>query len=228
MKGIIFSEEMIRAIQDGSKSMTRRIVNPQPPKGSILNTVYLCGTFEFKLLLQLDPLHDHAIYTHLKPKYQLGDVLYVKEKFDYLPIPDFDNPILYYAADDNPMLEGIKVKWSSPIYMPKKAARIFLRVTETKIEKIQDITIDDVIHEGIEFIYLPGSPSYRYNEDYLSACEEETIELYIKLWDKLNGKKQGCSWKENPWITAISFKQISREEAFTGFIPDKINNFEIF
>lgn len=149
-KPILFNTEMTWAIQNRRKTETRRIAKPQPPKDAK-------GTFErmdngnFQLKVEpYDTIYDYEI----KPKYQVGDILYVRETWQYVDegIAGDDNAGYVYKASENgkDWETGTENwKWRPAIHMPKEAARIFLQVTSLRAERLQEITITGLQGEGI-------------------------------------------------------------------------------
>ena len=135
MKPILFNTEMVRAILDGSKTVTRRVVKPQP-KGhaALLKTEFGEG----------------AVYTFedgtvTSPHYRPGNILYVRETWQKNPY-GIGWPYFYKASPEE--FDHAPDKWSPSIHMPRKAARIFLWVTDVRVERLQDITDDGVEKEG--------------------------------------------------------------------------------
>ena len=183
MKGIIFTTESVQAIQALRKTMTRRVIVPQPTNPRWNNIGWLGW----------DDGHGYKI-----PRmHKVGDILYVKE--GYIKI----DGSYCYRADEQPetvliTMESYKYKWRSPMYMPQAAARYFLQVAMVRVERLQDITEADAKAEGIE----PKEPNHVVSAKY----------RFGQLWNSLN-KKRGHPWADNPWITAVTFRQISRAEA---------------
>ena len=203
MKPIIFSTPMVQAILAGRKTQTRRIVKPQPSSG-IRKSVFVKSGLE----------DGHG--REIKPRYQPSDILWVRETFcevpyehnhvsikgGYITIPKYA-----YKADSERDYTGI---WKPSIHMPREAARIFLRVTSVRVERLQEITAEDVIREGIEY-----SDSGPYHWHVLDTKLNAWInfhfhdEAFKHLWDSLNAKR-GYGWDTNPWVWVIEFERISR------------------
>ena len=184
IKPILFNTEMVRAILDGSKTVTRRIVKTKAVSLYLAHGGNLCGTFED------NPIGDKIQV--IKPKYQVGDTLYVREAF----CPNyFDDCIASlrggnknaYRADYNKPVVGDVVpepKWHPSLHMPKTAARIFLEVTDVRVERLQDITDEQALKEGIARMY-----------DHLSKEEYED-------WAKRIGRniqQEECPWNNYLW-----------------------------
>ncbi len=194
-KPILFSTEMVRALLDGRKSVTRRVVKPQPPSAT----------------------HPQLF---VDPPYRPGDILYVRETWKrfcgmlygrengtYIPLDDFEG--YKYKADEqcvctkgiNPFCDGFEDqknnirfddKWHPSIHMPKEAARLFLRVTDVRVERLHDMQPYDIAFEG-----------FRRQRDF------------IALWDRTIKKADlpRYSWAANPWVFVISFERITKDEA---------------
>ena len=113
-------------------------------------------------------------------KLQHGDLLWVKEKFGGI------DPHWHYAATSD--LSG---PWKSPLYMPREASRITLEVTGLRAERLQDISNDDAIAEGV------------------STSEDLPAWVFFKdLWQSINGSAKGKTWYDNPWVWVISFRVV--------------------
>lgn len=168
MKPILFNTEMVKAILSGRKTVTRRIVKPQPPENARLELV---GDRRHAVDLSIDipGPDDHRIYT---PPYLPGDILYVRETWAKLYYVDadgythYDQPMYYYAADGEPDItlidpDGFEeddqhIRWRPSIHMPKEAARIFMRVTNVHVERLIDSfqktgdVVSDFAAEGVD------------------------------------------------------------------------------
>lgn len=205
-KPIIFSTPMVQAILDGRKTQTRMIVKEQPDHitGDMLdqNRFYAADNGDFAG----DP--DREIIS----PYQVGQKLWVRETWCYGKVIPVDNPdgfiveqcekcddFLPYEAMIRENIGIEEVKWKPSIFMPKKYARIWLEVTNVRIEELQDITGSDCFSEGIQLSgMVPASLTYQWNK----AKEE-----FKNLWDSIN-KNHGYGWNANPWVWVIEFKKI--------------------
>lgn len=196
---ILFSTEMVRAILDGRKSQTRRIIKPQP---EIIKKV--------PYYIELEQHWGKLSFTYsdgesrlVNPKYDIGDVLWVRETWS--PIEFEDGTHFRYKASfvENNCLNP---KWRPSIFMPKEASRIKLKVTNIRVERLQDITEEDAVAEGIEPLseYDPKKYGWRF-KDYLhnSSCLPKAS--YQTLWESINGKG---SWEVNPWVWVIEFEKL--------------------
>ena len=139
MKPRFFNTPMVQAILNGRKTQTRRIVTPQPPKDYVYNQEHNGEHFWYEHNYDSDngghfPSYDKGI----KPIAQIGDILYVKETYGY---DLFDN-IYYKATHDN---DKRVLMWKPSLFMPKAYARIFLKVTNARVERLQDISEEDAM-----------------------------------------------------------------------------------
>lgn len=199
---------MVLAILDGRKTQTRRIYglcdyNKNPDLFGVGN-VRLNGYFNFYRLKDEKG-------TWAEPKYKTGEILWVKETFQKLESVKHKEIDFLYKADVecNNYFNSDLVVWSSSIHMPQEAARIFLKVTNVRVERLQDISIEDIIGEGI-FV----------DEDQLPKRTKWTPELvleralkkqWIKLWQSKNAKHP---WESNPWVWVYDFERVEKPENF--------------
>jgi len=170
---ILFSTPMVRAILDGRKTQTRRIMKIQPDsRGTRCTNVHF------------EDWHGRE----LKCKYGwVGDVLWVREAWCT------STKGWIYKAD------GIDIpKWKPSIFMPKRACRIKLQITDIRVEKLCDISEDNAVAEGIE------KKEGIYDHVH-GGINQEPSDIYAELWDKINGTG---SWIKNPWVWVIEFKKL--------------------
>lgn len=174
MKAIRFNPDDYCAMSESRKTQKRRIIKPQPFDGN--------GNIRFKQWFDRDwyttvahfesDLSD-AIY-EVKPHYKKGDILYVQEAF--LQYKD----TFYFKADGKHLaLEelGIKFKWKPSIHMPKESARMFLEVTNVRIERLQDITEQDAIAEGVSKMF-----DHRSDKEYQDWSNRRGIKKAKSDW----------------------------------------------
>ena len=194
---IIFSGEMVRAILDGRKTQTRRVVKPQPNPGPQGKMISLGGGYWAAL--------DGDMWGEWKCPYgQLGDLLYVREAFTVVEDSTIEDPGMYYRADgDLPSHIDDSVKWKPSIHMPKWAARFWLEVTGIRVERVQDISEEDAEAEGAPKDRVIG---------YGSIGNKTHREGFILLWDAINHKRPGCSWEDNPYVWIVEFKPTTPAE----------------
>ncbi len=236
---ILFNTEMVQAIKDGRKTMTRRIVKldeeiKEPGRFERFDD----GGFQFHFE-KYPSIYDYPIYP---PVYE-GDILYVRETWKTVEAgcPPPHSTIVYRAGGEAKFdkifaLPTQKGEWKPSIFMPKDAARIFLKVKQVRCERMQDMTVDDVKREGIdntvpswddEFLcnYCPldeklkgvhcygGEPSMcdgcRCDEAYAAWVEEYKLE-FAALWDSTLSKDalEKYGWAANPWVWVIEFEKL--------------------
>lgn len=208
---------MVRAILDGRKTQTRRVITKQPP--SVETVRQLSGSgYHYA---QPDSMHDHwyvcgpvwAVEQAMNhnncrldcPYGQPGDRLWVRETwapYDDDVVPEKDLSGIGYRADEkwnghsspfrswNAEYNGT---WKPSIFMPRWASRITLELTAVRVQRVQEISEEDAMAEGIELMNVTREDSHRFH--------------YRVLWDDLN-LKRGFGWKTNPWVWALTFKRV--------------------
>lgn len=192
MKPIIFSTPMVQAILAGRKTMTRRVMKKPPCKEA--DRFIKIGIFaHYKPTARFGNEKANAVCDRDIP-YAVGDTLWVRETWC-----EFPKGVYHYMADsgavrDEHFHQLTDIKWRPSIFMPHEAARIFLRVTDVRAERLLDISEDDAIAEGCRGTTLDGVP-------FISARGS-----FHALWDNLNAKR-GYGWDTNPWVWVISFER---------------------
>ena len=215
IKPILFNTEMVRAILDGRKACTRRLVKPQPdekhtyPLGFVTDSTEKkeAGCFGFGI----DEYGGSIQYA--KPPYWPGDILYVRETWKKAP-----NGYYYYEDWQRNDIADI-TKWKPSIHMPKKAARIWLKVTDVKVERLQEMKPVDVIKEGaypdcwdcLNTYGESGSQCCYGTEEQCSQCDEVMME-WEKLWNSTIKKSDidRYGWNANPWVWVIEFERCEK------------------
>lgn len=203
---ILFSTPMVQAILAGRKTQTRRVV--KPPKEFI-------GDWFFQ--------HVNFVRSRVNCPYgQTGDVLWVRETFakciGRIEITPSEVASAYewtkdrfivYKADSkeetHPKFPKFgKKRWRPSIHMEKDFARIWLCITDVRVERLQDITEEDAMREGV----LPiGDKGLGFYNDYLTngfSCKN-AVRSFESLWQSIHGEE---SWNNNPWVWVVEFKQI--------------------
>jgi hypothetical protein len=218
MKPILFNTEMVQAILEGRKSVTRRLIKPQPDIDLLREQqVYAPVNQMHGLIKHIRYLTVQSYIKHQAP-YHEGDILYVREtwnthqEFYKNGAPVFEEPHYIYKAD------GVFMPhWKPSLHMPKEAARIFLRVKEIRVERLQDITSEQAKAEGVDL--SSGTPFPRATaRDCHGASNDLSMyqAKFVILWDSTIDMKEhwmDYSWSANPWIWVIEFEQISKEKA---------------
>ena len=187
-KPILFNTDMVRAILAGQKTQTRRLMKPQPTKPRWNNIGWLGW--------------DDGHGRRMKSPCETGDVLWVRETWN----GDWADHYIYKADGGSAVAAGYEREpiWHPSIHMPKEAARIFLRVKRVEVERLQDITAEDCIREGVE-------------EAVLSVVGEEfTKGIFSAIWDSTIKKADlpYYGWDANPWVWAIEFERCEKPEGW--------------
>lgn len=213
-KPILFNTEMVQAILEGRKKTTRRIV-----KGNItdLNLIGSCSSdgVNFNYVSfghgNIKNINSVDIKERVKAPYLPGDILYVRETWCDRWLPDgflqgkdrygykADGiPTYGYWGNDNQCKNNV---WIPSIHMPKQAARIFLKVTDVRVEKLQDITEEQSKSEGA---YMP---CYKVGTGELTS---DSVTLFSVIWDGTLKKEQFemYRWNANPWVWVIDFEEV--------------------
>ena len=198
MKPILFSTEMVRAILDGRKTMTRRVIKDKD----------ITNNFDIDV--------DGSVYAYIDQetgdsypptaiaKYQVGDILWVRETWS----KDENGEYVYranYGTTEDDSFPPSMFKWKPSIHMPREAARIFLRVTNVRVERLQEITPKDAWEEGCRIgNFFPW-------EKHIPELQQQCRDILFKsLWDGLNAKR-GYGWDINPWVWVYEFERASEE-----------------
>ena len=224
MKPILFNTDMVRAILDGRKTVTRRAVKFKPGQnpqwtGYIPDGPVLYGSNNIPAS---------------KSPYHPGDILYVRETwaYGYVDTTDFEcrcnecffeelkagtqkdsflMPRYFYRTEN---LDGLNVRWHPSIHMPKEAARLFLRVKSVRAERLQDITEEQARAEGA--IPLCISVDSEDTPDSERTWHEVGPALpdFIRIWDSTikPADLPLYGWDANPWVWVIEFERCERPE----------------
>lgn len=203
-KSIIFNTEAVKAILDGRNTVTRRIAKP------------VCDS--------------DGIQQNYKIPYYVGSILYVRETWQCLN-PFSDCEIVYKASCDQDYASDIG-KWLPSIHMPKKYARIFLKVTNARVERLQDITFTDCKKEGIksftkdnnlykhctsfgwwENFHKRNIKKYNFTGNYWQDMPKSITKAFSYLWDSAIDKKDidKYGWKANPYVFVYEFETLEVE-----------------
>lgn len=205
MKPILFNTDMVKAILDGRKSCTRRIVKPQQLVGLLPDKCKNGVPEEFlkekKFMFKpyCDMTDIELIMTSYKKPYQPGDILYVRETFIQAAAHTF-----WYKADGKSWMSK-DLLWKPSIHMPKEAARIWLKVTNVRVERLQEITVENALAEGVDkYIRLNGEIE-----------ENAIITSFIGIWNSTIKKSNldFYGWDANPWVWVIEFERCDKPES---------------
>ena len=215
IKPILFNTDMVKAILEGRKRVTRRAIKPHNP-------VKAAGEqYRQGFGLWIDPTTDNADndghikdysispcwstfkwYVDKYAPYHIGDILYVRETWAEMctlipKLGEYDQSILYKATyKPNPDYDVPKIKWKPSIFMPKEAARIFLRVTNLSVARLQDITEEQAKAEGAKAHHCL-----------------DALNAFRVIWDStLKSEKElnKYGWFANPWVWVIEFERTEK------------------
>lgn len=223
MKPILFNTEMVRAILDGRKTQTRRVIKLKYSNTHLEMKTDKYGTELVEIQNDIEgetygknsngtTWRNLRAYVPANPKYKIGDILYVQETWgnygeDY---PD-GNAFYYLYKADFPKgatgywheLEQINwcdfPIWRSPKCMPKEAARIFLKVTSVRAERLQDIDDNGCKAEGVVYDKDDNPTGLDFSEIWNSTIKKKELDTY--------------GWDANPWVWVYKFERISKEVA---------------
>jgi len=210
---ILFQPPMVRAIMEGRKTVTRRIVPAKIVHECEGNEPYCFSVYDKYGRQYYDEREGQPLTLADLPQYNRfgkpGDILWVRETWSYRPPidPEQDWQSYYYKADDSGELTDLGVKWKPSIHMPRTACRLRLLITSILVERLQDITEEDAKREGAP-MYVPGhgvitksdlqsDPGYSNYINYRMGFED--------LWKHINGPD---SWKRNDWVWRIEFSKL--------------------
>lgn len=206
MKSIIFSTEEVQAILDGRKSQFRKVIDLKD--NSLIYTGFLVNsTDKNKVGKCCFGRNKERDLEFKKPKYKIDDMLYVKEKFqlgknirDIQNIPlSYDIEVLYYEKEINSQNQNNRdfaevIKWSPSIHLKEKDARIFLKITNVRVGRLQDIKTLDFFGEGFR--------------TRLTAPYMEGRGWFSTIWNKKT--KDGYKWEDNPYVFVYEFERVEK------------------
>ena len=206
---ILFNGDMVRAILDGRKTVTRRLIRPKQLIGILpdkcKNGMPEKFLKEKKYMFKpyCDMTDTELIKTSYNPPYQPGDILYVRETWS----EGYEAGTYIYRASDKlaglpTFKESSKLIYHPSIHMPKEAARIWLKVTDVRVERLQEIAIDGIRNEGLSSMAVHAG-------DMEIAMEE-----WKNLWNSTIKKSDldRYGWDANPWVWIIEFERCEKPE----------------
>lgn len=219
-KPMLFNTDMVQAFLEGRKGVTRRLVKPQPEKDMIHRLGY-CTAGDKKDIGKFG-FGSHEYGGHIlnvKPPCRTGDIIYVRETWQFMPCIECSraegscgkSPVIYEDRDSeaegcfiyragHPLPE--RFCWRPSIHMPKKAARIFLKVTDIKVEHLQDMSLEDFLMEGI--VLRPEA----FNDPENAFWQAQKI--FRELWNSTIRKEDTdiYGWEANPWVWAVRLEKV--------------------
>jgi hypothetical protein len=199
---ILFSGPMVRAILDGRKTVTRRVV-----KGAAA-----------KWLIDFTPEFVADRANDLCPYGMPGDRLWVRETWmdlrgtgvEHRPTPDSPLQRYAYGADSPPgsasdeARKDFGLKWRPSIHMPRAASRLLLEITAVRVERLQDISEKQALAEGIS--PLSSGRFHCGHDEEGQITSKSPVTAFAWLWNGINGEG---SWAENPWVWVVEFKRVT-------------------
>ena len=209
IKPILFNTEMVRAILDGRKDATRRIVKGFIPDDAVWG--YTAFTPKGYISCR-GTFADGYGEKFFKLPCEPGDIMYVRETWcDDRQFTREDTPGRYfYKASEE---DGFTVKWHPSIHMPKEAARIWLKVTNVRVERLQEITDEQAKREGIQYDECPTGFTWKQETD-MHNCYTTPIGAMQALWNSTIKKSDldRYGWDANPWVWVIKFERCEKPE----------------
>lgn len=199
IKPILFNSEMVRAILDGRKDATRRIVKGFIPDDAVWG--YTAFTPKGYISCR-GTFADGYGEKFFKLPCEPGDILYVRETWKKAL-----NGYYYYEAWQRNDIADV-TKWKSPVCMPKEASRIWLKVKNVRVERLQEISAESALAEGADkYIHTNGG-----------LDENMTITSFIGIWNSTIKKSDldSYGWDASPWVWVIEFKRCEKPEEISG------------
>lgn len=195
---IIFSGSSVRAILDGRKTQTRRIIRPRSDDGAFVLMELSDGSLWPHRSRDGETCYPEGEERPLGSPYgYAGDHLWVREAFyvqDFLGTPLYEQQPLHYAADVANRHEMEDYRLHPSIFMARWASRLTLEVLAVRVERLQEISEDDARAEG-----------FREIDTVASGCQASARDVFAQGWDRINGKR--APWSENPWVWKIAFRR---------------------
>lgn len=223
---ILFNTEMVTATLDERKTETRRVVKfPVNKYTNKIPDVDRVSVYSNTMPSEKVSFHEPPFYCfNVKSPYQPGDILYVRETWAFIPCIECRRegscdrfPFSY--EDKDSVSEGCyiyraehaepeRITWRPSIHMPKEAARIFLKVTDVRVERLLEMTLNDFLNEGISIPYEAfNDPDNAYMQ---------SKKRFIYIWNSTINKKHHdlYGWNANPWVWVIKFEKCERPKVW--------------
>lgn len=209
IKPILFNTEMVRAILDGRKTCTRRIIKAEKVD-NVLNSPARKSNPDIPDAQFIKCLVDM--------KYEPGDILYVRETWG----EGYEEGTYIYRADDKladlqTFKEASKIIYHPSIHMPKEAARIWLKVTDVRVERLKDMTNNDALKEGAEGVKCnhAGLGVYGCTDCMNTGWLEPPLLEFIGIWNSTVKKSDldRYGWDASPWVWVIEFERCEKPES---------------
>lgn len=205
---ILFSGAMVRGILEDRKSQTRCVMNPQPALVDGRGKWRVRGDGRWPIFARKE-LEAHLV--DICPYGKVGDLLWVREGFSKCTGCNDGNGVIFRADYENgngpPSAHG----WKPSIHMPRKYSRLMLEVANVRIERVQEISEEDAIAEGIFQRIVNGKPAGWHWLPYSGFFGDwgyKTARIaYQHLWESINAER-GMGWSKNPWVWCTGFKRV--------------------
>lgn len=208
IKPILFNTEMVRAILDGRKTCTRRICKDANECTVPDMEFYNADRRTYAVHNFVDKEHTEQLSTAERTcPICTGDILYVRETWKKAP-----NGYYYYEDWQRNDIADV-TKWKPSIHMPKEAARIWLKVTDVRVERLQEITDEQAKREGIQYDECPTGFTWKQETD-MHNCYTTPIGAMQALWNSTIRKSDidRYGWDANPWVWVIEFERCEKLE----------------
>lgn len=201
---ILFNTEMVRAILDGRKGATRRIVKGFIPDDAVWGYTAFTPKGYISCRGTFADGYGEKIF---KLPCETGDILYVRETWKKAP-----NGYYYYEDWQRNDIADI-TKWKPSIHMPKEAARIWLKVMNVRVERLQEITDEQAKREGIQYDECPTGFTWKQETD-MHNCYTTPIGAMQALWNSTIRKSDldRYGWDASPWVWVIEFERCEKPE----------------
>lgn len=226
-RGMIFNAEMVRAILDGRKTQTRRLLK-QATGPSLSVEEESLGVAELSWLYGDGPgyeVHEHVKLVHF-PYGKPGDRIWVRETFRVHSRATDLATLVYKASEQQSWTQqthrvpieqcnkpAVVERWTPSIHMPRWASRILLEITDVRVERLNSITEKDAEAEGIDMETLADSQDcYDCIADHNMTGRPTVTGAFKYLWESIYGEE---SWQANPWVWVIEFKRIEGDDHAT-------------
>lgn len=205
MKGICFKEPLFHLTVQGIKKQTRRIMKPQPDDSGLHNHTLFPLSIDSDMSGFWGTVEETGEYKEFKPRYKVGEIVYLKEPYSWISLGSREPVTVYkYDNEDHEDESGcsfLTSKWKNKLFMPESEARHFIKITDVRAERLQDISNSDCIKEGI-FKHISHAKVYWKNGvDGLMYGSPRYA--YAALIDLINGKG---TWDSNPFVFVYDYE----------------------
>ena len=205
---ILFSGPMVKAILEGKKTQTRRVIKPQPSGPEIFPPNQFCDQWYFRDAYYACPENDIGKYVTC-PYGKPGDRLWVRETFGY---HDSHDDVVFFKTDTIGHLPNPFVAtWKPSIHMPRKFSRITLEICSIRVERLQVISEADARAEGMSVLPLQDAsdPSAWWQSEPGKHQARSPKQSFRLLWNTINAER-GYGWDTNPFVWVIEFRRMER------------------